>query len=411
MKKPALALLAALLLPAAAGAETWKGLELRRQVEQAAWRFGPFRIQPRLVIANAGVDSNVYYASAAPVKDYTVTAGPAATIYLPAPRKFVLSIYGSPQYVWYSKTERERTWNYYLRGAAQLSLKNVFFSLDGVYSDARERWNTEIDIRPRRTEKGYGGSMLVRTSWRTSVALAYRAVDYDYESVEADGGFNVRERLNRREQYFDVTAYYQAGTRKRFFLEGEYGVYEFDFAGTALLRDSRSGAAYAGLEFTPLGRRVRGSLRLGYKKFDVRNPDGRDFQGLVGDAKLSVRLARPLAVRGSYVRDVCFSLWYNNPYYVESRPGGGVSIYVFRFLRFDYDYSFGRNDYRLDQEVQPGVEGKRRDDFGIHSAGVYVRIVKTAALGFIASWWTRDSNISGEDDKRTFFGLNLTYDF
>ena len=84
-----------------------------------------------------------------------MTAGPAATVYLPIHRSFVLSAYGSPQYVWYSKTEQERTWNYYLNGAAQLSLKNVFFSLEGTYSDARERWNTEIDIRPRRKEEGY----------------------------------------------------------------------------------------------------------------------------------------------------------------------------------------------------------------------------------------------------------------
>jgi hypothetical protein len=85
--------------------------------------------------------------------------GPAATIYVPIHRKFVLSAYGSPQYVWYSKTERERTWNYYLNGAAQLSLKNVFFSLEGVYSDARERWNTILnageilEIATRREEE------------------------------------------------------------------------------------------------------------------------------------------------------------------------------------------------------------------------------------------------------------------
>ncbi|MEN6560038.1 MAG: outer membrane beta-barrel protein [Acidobacteriota bacterium] len=404
-------LFAVLLAPCLSRGETWRGLELRKKIDEAPWHFGPFKIQPRLVIANAGVDSNIFYAASDPVKDYTITAGPAATIYLPAPRKFILSAYGSPQYVWYSKTARERTWNYYARGAAQLSLKSVFFSLEGVYSDARERWNTEIDIRPRRTEKGYGGSMLVNLAHRTSFSLAGRTVRYDYASVEYEGGFNVRERLNRREDYANLSFYYQAGSRKRFFVDLEYGQYGFEFPSTALLRDSRSGAGYAGLEFTPFGRRVRGRIRIGYKKFDIRNSGGRDFRGLVGDSQLSVRLARPLAIRASYARDVRFSLWYDNPYYVESRPGTGASIYVFRFLRFDYDYSFGRNDYPLDQEIEPGFEAKRRDDYRVHSAGVYVRIVKSAALGFVASWWTRDSNIAAEDDKRTFFGVNLAYDF
>jgi hypothetical protein len=390
-------------------AETWKGLELSRKWHEAAWRFGPFRIQPSLVISNAGVDSNVFYSPSDPIKDYTVTAGPAATLYIPIHRKFVVSLYGSPQYVWYSKTDRERTWNYYFNGAAQLSLKNIFFSLDGTYSDARERWNTEIDIRPRRKEEGYGGSVLVKAAWKTSFSLGYRTVKYDYQSVVYGDSFDVRERLNRKESYANFSLFYQVSTQRRFFLDFEYGLYQFEFATQAAIGNSRSGAAYAGLEFSRLGRRVRGRIRVGYKKFDVRALDGPDYQGVVGDSQLWIRLAKPFVIRGSYMRDVRFSLWYGNPYYVESRPGAGVSLYPVRLLRLDYDYSIGRNRYPVVGGGGPDV--KRLDDYSIHSAAVYFRIKKTVALGFIASWWARKSNLAAEDDKRTFYGLNLTYDF
>ena len=392
-----------------ARAETWKGLELQRKMAEAPWKFGPFRIQPQLVISNAGVDSNIYYSPDAPVKDYTVTAGPAATIYLPIHRKFVLSAFGSPQYVWYSKTQQERAWNFYLKGAAQLSLKNVFFNLEAVYSDARERWNTEIDIRPRREEEGLGGSMLVNLAHKTSFSLAYRTVKYDYESVVYGDSFDVRERLNRRESYGNVSFYYQATKQRRFFLDFEYGQYVFEYSSQASIGDARSGAAFAGIELSRLDRRVRGRIRMGFKKFDLRSADGPDYQGIVGDTQLSIRLARPFVIRGSYVRDVRFSLWYNNPYFIESRPGVGASVYPFRFLRLDYDYSLGRNGYPLLGEG--GLDEKRRDDFTIHSVGVYFRIWKTAAFGFVANWWERDSNLDAEDDKRTFFGVNLTYDF
>jgi hypothetical protein len=390
-------------------AATWKGLELERKWHETAWHFGPFRIQPSLVISNAGIDSNVFYAPSDPIKDFTITAGPAATIYIPIHRKLVLSAYGSPQYVWYSKTERERTWNYYFNGAAQLSLRNVFFSLEGKYSDARERWNTEIDIRPRRKEEGYGGSVLVKVAWKTSFSLGYRTVKYDYASVIYGDSFDVRERLNRRESYANFSLFYQASTQRRFFLDFEYGLYQFEFASQAAIGDSRSGAVYAGLEFSRLGRRIRGRIRVGYKKFDVRAVDGPDYQGFVGDSQLWVRLAKPFVIRGSYVRDVRFSLWYGNPYYLESRPGVGVSIYPFKFLRLDYDYSRGRNRYPVVGGGGPDV--KRLDIYTLQSMGVYFRIKKSVALGFIASWWVRDSNLDAEDDKRTFFGLNLTYDF
>ena len=395
--------------PMSAHAETWKGQDLDRKLQAAPWHFGPFRIQPSLVISNAGVDSNIFYSPTAPTKDFTITAGPAATIYIPIHRKFVLTAYGSPQYIWYSKTDRERTWNYYFNGAAQLSLKNVFFSLEGTYSDARERWNTEIDIRPRRKEEGYGGSVLVKAAWKTSFLLGYRTVKYDYQSVVYGESFDVRERLNRQESYANFSLFYQVSTQRRFFLDFEYGRYEFEFATQAAIGDSRSGAAYAGLEFSELGRRVRGRIRVGYKKYDVRNVELPDYQGVVGDSQLSVRLAKPIVIRGSYVRDVRFSLWYGNPYYVESRPGAGVSLYLLRFLRFDYDYSIGTNRYPV--VGGGGSDVKRLDDFTLQSAGIYFRIKKSVALGFIASWWVRNSNLAAEDDKRTFFGLNLTYEF
>ena len=397
------------LAAAVAHAETWRGQELDAAMKRAPWRIGPFHIQPSVVISNAGVDSNVLYSPTNPIKDFTITAGPAAKIYIPVVRRFVLSLYGSPQYVWYAKTARERSWNYYLNASAQLSLRNVFFSLDGVYSDARERWNTEIDIRPRRKEEGFGGSVLVKAAWKTSFSLAYRTAKYNYQSIDSVEGFNFRERLNRKESYANISLFYQLGTERRFFMDFEYGLYQFEFLSQAAIKNSQSYAGYAGFEFSQLGRRVRGRVRLGYKKFDVRSAEGLDFKGFVGDSQLSIRLAKPFALRGSYVRDVHFSIWYDNPYFIESRPGVGASLYPLRMVRLDYDYSLGRNRYPL--VGGGGSDVKRLDEYSLHSAGIYFRIMKKAALGFIVSWWARNSNIITEDDKRTFFGLNLIYDF
>jgi hypothetical protein len=401
--------LCGLALAASLTAETWKGLDLKRKLDNAAWKWGPFRVQPSFVLSNVGVDSNVFYSPTDPIKDFTLTVGPAATIYFPMGRKLVLWAYGSPQYVWYAQTAQERTWNYYFNGATQLSLKNIFFSLDGLYNDARERWNSEIDYRPRRKETGYGASALVKLAWKTSFSLGYRSVKYDYQSVVVEGGSDLRLRLNRTEDYGNLSVFYQLTTQNRFFVDLEYGRYDFEFAEQAALSNSQSRAVYGGFEFSPLGRRVRGRVRLGYKDFNVLNPEMEDYKGLVGDTRISVRLNNPIAIRASYLGDVQFSTWYNNPYYVESRLGLGASLYPLRFLRLDYDYSKGQNRYPEAGGGQVGV--KRLDDITVHSAGVYVRITKKAALGVITSWWNRDSNINTEDDRRAFLGLNLTYDF
>ncbi len=289
-------------------------------------------------------------------------------------------------------------------------LRNVFFSLDGIYSDARERWNTEIDLRPRRKQIGYGASALVKVAWKTSFSLAYRTAKYDYESVEADGGFNVRERLNRRESYGNFSLFYQLATERRLFLDFEYGLYRFEFPTQAALGIPGACAAYAGFEFSQLGRRIRGRIRLGYKKFDVRAAEGLDFQGFVGDSQLSSGWQDPSPSGDPMYEGRAVSLlWYGNPYYVMSQSGSGGFALSVEIVRLDYDYSIGRNRYPVVGGGGPDV--KRLDEYTIHSAGIYFRIMKTTALGFIASWWARESNLVTENDKRTFFGLNLTYDF
>lgn len=396
-------------LAVAANSETWRGRQLEQEWRLAPWRFGPFRLQPRIIIANAGIDSNIYYSPDSPVKDFTLTAGPALKVFLPASRKLVFSVSGSPNYVYYVKTARERTWNYYLSGSAAINLRRLFFSLESRFSDARERWNTEIDIRPRRKENGLASQLLIQISRRTSFELGFRNARYDYEYMQYES-FNVAERLNRRENYFDLLGYYQVTSRTRFFLDYEYGKYDFIFSEASSLKDSRSRALFSGFEFLPAGR-IRGRLRLGYKKLDVINPEIEDFQGLVGDAQLSFRLAKPLVWRVSYTRNSEFSLWYRSAYYVFHRPSTGMSFYIFRLIRLDYDYSFGRSNYPSPQDISPGQEVKRRDDFFVHQAGVYVRLRKNVALGVVVNRWIRDSNIDREDDKRYFYGLNLTYEF
>jgi len=390
-------------------ADTWKGRELEALWRKAAWHFGPFRIQPAFVLSNAGMDSNIYYSPGNPIKDYTLTAGPAVTVYVPIYRKLILSGTASPQYVYYVKTAQARAWNYYVTGSAALSLKKVFMSFDMKYSNAREHWNTEIDIRPRRTEDGLGGSFLVQTSHRTSLLLGYRQVKYGYENLLFDI-FNVREQLNRKEQYVDLSAYYQATSRTKLFLNLEYGMFNFDFADTAALKDSRSRAGYAGFEFSPTGR-IRGRVRVGYKIFDIKNPEETDYRGFVGDAQVSVRLAQPFVVRASYTRDVNFSLWYKNAYYLGNAMGPGASFYVLKFVRLDYDYSLGKNRYPEPQPIAGSTDLKRFDDYRIHSVGIYFRIKKKVAIGVIGSRWARVSNLVSENDKRYFYGLNLTYDF
>ncbi len=397
------------LLPGRLYPITWKGLVLRQQAQAASWRFGPFHIQPSLVIRNAGYDSNVYYRPDA-VADYWLTAGPAFDIFLPVKKKILFQVYASPQYVYFKETVRERTWNYYTNGWVHLLLNKFLVSAGAGWSDARERFSTEIDIRPRRRVEDFQASILWQKSRKFSFALAGRSSTHRYESVEYSG-FNISQRLDRTEQTASAFIYYQATSKIRAFAEGEYGTY--DFRDPASGRDSESRAVYGGFELSSWSR-LRGTVRFGYKKFRTRDAGLPDFEGFVGEASLTLRVLRVLNVRCSYRRDVSFSIWFENPFYIEKSAGGGASFYIMkRKVRLDYDYSKGHNSYPLPEGMTaPGAGvSKRLDDMTVHSVGLYIRVQEGVGLGVTAGRLKRSINVLGWTADRDFVGLNLTYDF
>ena len=382
--------------------------EKLRNIWQDTWiKTGPLRMKAVLFINDLGYDSNVYRSSLDPISDFTITAGPGLTVYLPIKKRILFSIYGSPQYVFFKDTERERAWNTYFSGHIHFFINRFLFTLEKGYTNAKQRWNTEIDLRLRRKEDSLKGSVLWQASKRISFSLGYDKIKFDYESIDY-GPYNFRERLNREEDYLRISGFYQRSYRLKYFVNVEYGI--FNFENPLSLNDSRSLGVYGGIEFLSFTR-IKGIINLGYKSFDSRNADKQDYRGIVGDTNISIRVAKPLTFRALYKRDVRFSLYQNSTYFLENRYGGGVSVYLLRKFRVDYDYSKGRNSYPQTQPIGDSSWEERQDDYEIHSVGLYFKIKNTIAIGVIASRWMRESNVWFGKRGRDFLGFNLTYDF
>ena len=389
--------------------KTWMGAELERQLTLAGLRFGPFRIKTFLNLNGAGYDSNIYFGyGGPPIKDYTLTTGPTFNIYLPLKKKIVFQITESPQYVYYYHTERERAWNNTLGGQIHFVFNRWYFSVGGAYSKARQRWSSEIDIQLRRRTDNIQGMILWQATRRTSFSLNYRRDHYAYDNATF-GTFDVRDQLNRVENYLNFASYFQLTLRARMFLNFEYGFFDFErqIVGS---KNSLSYALYGGFDFAPTGR-IRGRLNLGYKYFNVLALQGQDFRGLVGDTQVSIRLLGPLAVRASYSKNVQFSVWFNNAFYLENIVGVGTSLYVLKNIRLDGDVRYGENSYPQSNLIAPGGVQNRLDQYRTYSVGVYYRVKRNIALGVSASRGIRHSNDTRYNYNRNFVGLNLTYDF
>jgi len=259
-------------------------------------------------------------------------------------------------------------------------------------------------------ETGAIGSILYQVSKKTSFSLAVRTTSYAFENLEAEFQ-NLKVRLSRREDYLTISSYYQVTPRVMFSVSGEYGQTHFVDPAWSY-GDSQSWTGYGGIDFSP-GGRIRGNIKLGYKKLAALAPGRKSFEGIVGNSTLSARIFRALMVRGQYGRDVYYSAWYDNALFVGNRYGAGVSLYLInRKVRLDYDYIFNRQSYSWKGGAVPtsgGAEPRIDQDYQI--AGVYFRLRENIGIGVRGGTYVWRYNPNSALARRTFIGLNLTYDY
>jgi len=374
-------------------------------------------IYPTLGLKDIGYDSNVYYQRREenPISDFRGTISPGAKIYFLFRRFLIFSLTENPEYVYYVKQKKERGWNNTFSPELKLLLLNRFV-LGGSYLNRRRRYRVtpEFNVRVNEYRHGLNGSLFYETARNTSIGITASSEDISYEDIKLKGQeFYFSRLLNRKEQEANLEFYYRIFSESFFFLKGGYKDYIFKHP-SSRWRDAHSYQAYTGLRFPLLGR-IRGGLSVGYKKFAPEVKSKKGFSGLVGDTSLDFRIAR-FFFRLRFVRDCYFSYWTENIIFVEDLVGSGISFYLTRFLRLDYDFKYGEANYPevvLLRRPENGVyeEIKRKDFYHIHTAGFVFRIIRNTGVGLRINYWKRDSNYYWASRDRWFVGGYVTYEF
>ncbi len=160
--------------------------------------------------------------------------------------------------------------------------------------------------------------------------------------------------------------------------------------------------------------RLRGTLSLGYKKLLPRTGEKKGFSGLIGNTSFDFRVRR-FRLRVQYNRDCYFSYWTDSTYFIEDLYGAGISFYLTKFLRLDYNFSYGEANYPelmlLQMPDGQYEEIKRKDTYHIHTAGFVVRIIRNTGIGLMVNFWERKSNYYWASRNRGFISGYVTYEF
>jgi len=390
--------------------------ELEYVLKNTKLRIGPFRIFPSFDFKDVGYDDNIYYQrdEESPVSDYTATFSPQLKLYFLFRNKLIFSISENPEYVYYHEQKRERRWNNTLSPEFKLLILSRFVISGGyLYRNRRWRATSEFDVRANELRESHKGSLFYETPRRTSFGISASLDKISYEDITLPGEEIYLSRdLSREEREGHLQFYYRVFSESLFFISGGYTEYNFEHP-QSQWRNSYSYQVFSGIRFPLLGR-MRGALSLGYRKLLPREEGKKGFSGLVGNTSLALRIMR-FDLRFQYIRDFRFSYWTNSVYYLEKRYGSGVSFYLARFLRLDYNFQYGENNYPEVTIIQlPNghfEEIKRKDIYRIHTAGFVLRIIKRTGIGIMVNIWQRESNYYWANRNKMFVGGYITYEF
>lgn len=391
--------------------------EIARVQQLTRWQIGPFRLSPTLNFRNVGYDSNIYREPEDddPISDFTGIVSLDLTTYVLLKDRLILDFTVNPWYAYYSKTRAERSFNFNYSGGGKLNLLHKFI-LSGNYSydRARRRASSEFDVRADQVRQNLSGSIFYETKRETSFGITTSLIYIAFEDeATPEQEIYLSRQLNRTEWNLSGEFYYNLRPETYFFVLGGYSDYTFDYEDSQW-RDSYSYQSLVGVRFPILGS-VRGTTSVGYKKFSPKVGIKKRFAGLIWETNVEARLNR-INLRGQYNKDVEFSYWTNNVFFVEYRYGAGLSFYITQFIRLDYDYVSGDNRYpeeiliRLPDESYDLID--RKDKIHSHRVGAVFRILGNTGLGISMDFWERNSNDpSWGTRKSLFFGGYLTYDF
>jgi len=391
-------------------------IEKEKILSGAKIDIGPFKLFPALYLKNVGYDDNVYYEKEEdqPISDFTSTLSPEVKVYLLFKNSLILSFSENPEYLFYFKEKNQRAFtNSFSPRVRYLFFHRFTISADYRHQMQRRHISSEIDRLITDQVNGYSLSLFYGTPRGTSIGLSGTIDKIQYEDILLPGSeAYLSTELNREERSGFLEFYYQVFSEIFFFYKIGYTEYAFEYFQTSW-RNSYSYQTYAGIRFPLLGK-IRGILSLGYKMFVPRGEGRKVFSGLAGNTSLDIRLGR-FSFRLGYVRDSIFSYWEDVLYYIDNRLETGVSIYLARFLRIDYNYQYARSNYAdfISNGLleRPYVGIKRRDASYTQSVGFVFRIIKNTGLGLAINTWQKRSNIPGLNLHRNFIGVYLTHEF
>jgi hypothetical protein len=295
-----------------------------------------------------------------------------------------------PQYAWIHQGGTKTQFGSHMRGDAEFLFNHIFLDFYGGQANELRPLPGEINRIVTVKERNAGASGELKYSSRTSALFTaiYRDERYPTNRLQPEELRNILPLLlERTEHNYRVSALHKTFPVTSVILAAEESDYAFTHTPS---RDSKRDYFGAGLVLdngTTIARVEAGPAKLTFKQAGQK-----EFQGVLANASASHRLGDRWRVGVSGARDLDFSLYANNNYYVLDRLGGTLDYAATRRLALRFTSELGRDLYY----VRVGLQPLRHDQISWNAIGWNYSLRRVSG-GFDVGYYKRTSNVTDVD--------------
>lgn len=372
-------------------------------LRKAHFHHGPFYLLSTFQLSDIGYDASFYVPTADRTSGFRFgIQGPTRLYFVPS-KKTIYSIDVKPEWSFFRNGGKRVVFGYAARADAQFLLNHLYLD---VYTTNADQLRADVsEIARLLTEKGssYGVSGELKYSTRTSVTFNAATLHTAYPLTKIQPAGVPVELLDRAGHNYRIAINHRTFPLTATFLTGEFS--DYSFANAVFKNGKRS---FVGAGFVNDTGRAVTRLEVGEGKMDFFRPGQHDFEGALGNISSSKKFGRSTTGSLNASRDLDFSVFIFNNYYIADRFSASLSWDATRRLTIILQDSIGRDLYETPVNGPHGFL-KRKDQFTFPSIGFTYGILRLRG-GLDLGYVNRTSNFDVNLDHgwRLLFRLSLT---
>lgn len=377
--------------------------EIASDLRKAHFHHGPFYLLSTFQLSDIGYDSSFYVPTADRQSGFRFGVQAPTRLYIVPSKKTIYSIDVRPEWSFFNRGGKRDVFGYHARADAQYLLNHLYLDVYGENADQLRADVAEIARLLSERASNYGVTGELKYSSRTSATFNASALKTSYPLDKIQPDLVPVDILDRKGHNYRIAINHKTFPLTALFLTGEFSDYSFR---NALYKDSRR--SFLGAGFVHDSGRTVTRLEAGAGKLDFDDPTQHTFQGALGNITSNKKFGRSTTGAIAASRDLDFSLFTSNNYYIADRLSSSLAWDATRRLTLTAQYAIGRDLYDV-PVLGPHGFLKRRDVFSFPSIGFTYGLARLRG-GLDVGYVNRTSNFDINEDKgiRVLFRLSFT---